>query len=80
MNEEDDPSFGPDEINLTHSANKEEEEEEETEGDRDFVDDSMGTSGHLKEEEEDVVSNGNKEELAREAHCNAMVLDKDEEL
>ncbi|KAA1073297.1 hypothetical protein PGT21_007782 [Puccinia graminis f. sp. tritici] len=78
--EEDDPSFDPDEINLTHSVNKEEEEEQETEGDGDFGDDSMGTSGHLKEEEEDAVSNGDKEELVREAHCNAMLLDEDEEL
>ncbi|EFP91720.1 uncharacterized protein PGTG_17457 [Puccinia graminis f. sp. tritici CRL 75-36-700-3] len=78
--EENDPSFDPDEIDLTHSANEEEEEEDETEGDRDFVDDSMGTSGHLEEEEEDAVSNGDEEELAREARYNAMVLDEDEEL
>ncbi|KAI7932941.1 hypothetical protein MJO28_017920 [Puccinia striiformis f. sp. tritici] len=64
------------EIDLAHSSGDNDEEYEEEEEDFGFVDNSMATSEPEQVEQEDEnVDNNKEEELAREARCNAMMID-----
>ncbi|KAI9626749.1 hypothetical protein KEM48_010214 [Puccinia striiformis f. sp. tritici PST-130] len=75
-NDEDDASFNGEEIDLAHSSGDNDEEYEEEEEDFGFVDNSMATSEPEQVEQEDEnVDNNKEEELAREARCNAMMID-----